>query len=67
MVKNSPVRVGVGGLCARPGFSPWVVKILRRRAWQLTVLILPGESHGQRSLVGYGTQDHRELDMSEAT
>ena len=26
----------------------------RRRAWQLTLVFLPGESHGQRSLVGYG-------------
>ena len=23
--------------------------------------ILPGESHGQRSLVGYGTKDHKEV------
>ena len=25
----------------------------RRRAWQSTAIFLPGESHGQRSLVGY--------------
>ena len=39
--------------CKRWGFDPWVGKIPWRRAWQLTPLFLPGESHGQRSLVGY--------------
>ena len=39
--------------CRRPGFDPWVGKIPWRRAWQLTPVFLPGESHGQRSLVGY--------------
>ena len=37
----------------RSGFSPWVGKILWRRKWQPTPLFLPGEAHGQRSLVGY--------------
>ena len=32
-----------------PGFDPWVRKIPRRRAWQPTVVLLPGESHGQKS------------------
>ena len=35
-------------------FDPWVGKITWRRAWQSTPVFLPGESHGQRSLVGYG-------------
>ena len=35
-------------------FNPWVGKIPWRRAWQPTPVFLPGESHGQRSLVGYG-------------
>ena len=34
-------------------FDPWVGKIPWRRAWQSTPVFLPGESHGQRSLVGY--------------
>ena len=34
------------------GFSPWVGKIPWSRAWQPTRVFLPGESHGQRSLVG---------------
>ena len=35
--------------------------------WQSTPVFLPGESHGQRSLVGYGPWGHRELDTTEAT
>ena len=34
-------------------FDPRVRKIPWRRAWQHTPVFLPGESHGQRSLVGY--------------
>jgi len=37
----------------RCGFYPWVGKIPWRRKWQPAVVFLPGESHGQRSLVGY--------------
>ena len=37
----------------RCGFHPWVRKIPWRRTWQHTPVFLPGESHGQRSLVGY--------------
>ena len=37
----------------RPGFHPWVRKIPWRREWQPTPVFLLGESHGQRSLVGY--------------
>ena len=28
-------------------------------------VLLPGESHGQRSLVGYGPDGHKELDTTE--
>ena len=38
---------------AGAGFDTWVGKIPWRRAWQPTPVFLPGESHGQRSLVGY--------------
>jgi len=30
--------------CGRPGFDPWVGKIPWRRAWQPTLVFLPGES-----------------------
>ena len=33
--------------------DPWVGKIPWRSAWQPTPVVLPGESQGQRSLVGY--------------
>ena len=40
--------------CKRCGFDPWVEKMPWRRAWQPTPAFLPGESHGQKSLAGYG-------------
>ena len=50
--------------CGRPGFDPWVGKIPWRRAWQPTPVFLPGESHGQRSLVGYSPRGHKESDTT---
>ena len=49
----------------RHEFDPWVGKIPWRRAWKPTLVLLPGESHGQRSLVGYSPQLKR--DTAEAT
>ena len=48
----------------RPGFNPWVGKISWRRKWHPTPVLLPGESHGQRSLEGYGPQGHKESDVT---
>ena len=42
-------------------FEPWVGKIPWRKAWQPTLVFLPGESHGQRSLVGYRTWGHKRV------
>ena len=39
--------------------TPW------RRKWQSTPIFLRGESHGQRSLVGYSPWGHEELDTTE--
>ena len=36
-----------------------------RRKWQATQVFLPGESHGQRSLVGYSPWGCKELDTTE--
>ena len=36
-----------------------------RREWQPTPVFLPGESHGQRSLVGYSPWGHTELETTE--
>ena len=38
---------------------PW------RREWQPTPVLLPGESHGQRTLVGYIPWDGKQSDMTE--
>ena len=45
----------------------WVRKIPWRRKWQLTPVFLPGESHGQRNLVGYSLWGRKELDTTEVT
>ena len=43
-------------------------KRLRFDSWVGTIpYILPGESHGQRSLVGHSLEGHKELDTTEAT
>ena len=36
-----------------------------KRAWQLTPIFLPGESRGQRRLVGYSPWGHKESDTTE--
>ena len=36
-----------------------------RRKWQPIPVFLPGESHGQRSLVGYSPWGCKELDRTE--
>ena len=48
-------------------FDPWVGKIPWRRAWRPSPVFLPGESQGQRSLVGYHPWGRKESDMTEAT
>ena len=51
--------------CGRCGFDPWVRKIPWRRKWLSTPVLLPGKSHGQRSLVGYSPWGRKESDMTE--
>ena len=38
---------------------PW------RRKWQPTLVLLPGEFHGQRSMAGYSSWGREESDMTE--
>ena len=64
MVKNLPASAGVRrdkGSIPGLGRFPW------RGAWQPTPVFLPGKSHGQRSLVGYSPQGHKESDTTEVT
>ena len=63
VIKNPPVSAGN----PRYKFDPWVEKIPWRRAWQPTPVFLPGESHGQRSLVGYSPQGGKEPNSTEVT
>ena len=51
--------------CGRPRFDPWVGKIPWRRKWQSTPVLLPGKSHGHRSLVGYSPCGRKESDTTE--
>ena len=51
--------------CRRLRFNPWVGKIPWRRAWQPTPVFLPGESHGQRTLVGYSPWCLKESNLTE--
>jgi len=40
-------------------------EILRRREWLPIPVFLPGESHGQRSLVGFSPWSLKELDTTK--
>ena len=53
--------------CKRHKFHPWARKIPWRRKWQPTKIFLPGQSHGQRSLVGCSPWGGKELDTTEVT
>ena len=50
--------------CKRLGFNPWVGTICWRRKWQPTSIFLPGKSHEQRNLVGYGPWGTEELNTT---
>ena len=68
MVKNptaSVRNIREACQCRRCGFDSWFGKIPLERSWLPTLVFLPGESHGLRSLVGYSPQDHKELDTIE--
>ena len=71
-VKNKPHPWGFPGssdskefVCNAGHLHPWVLKIPWRREWHPTPVFLPGESHGQTSLVGYSPWDHKELDTAK--
>ena len=64
VVKNPPANAGD---VKRHRFDPWVRKIPWKRAWQPTPVFFPGESHRERSLVGYSPSGCKESDMTEMT
>ena len=50
----------------RHGFDPWVIKIHQSRKWQNPLQYSCLEkSHGQKSLAGYSSWGHQELDTAE--
>ena len=57
--KGSAYNAGNLGSIPGLGKFPW------RRKWQPTPVFFPGESHGQRSLMGYSPWDHKESDTTE--
>jgi len=58
LVKKTPANAGE----IRDGVQiPW------RRKWHPTSVFLPGESHGQRSQVGYSPWGCKKSDTTEAT
>ena len=58
MVKHLPAMQETG-VWFLVGKIPW------RRKWQSTPALLPGKSHGRRSLTGYSPWGHKESDMTE--
>ena len=58
IVKNPPAMYTAGDT----GFDPWTGKIPWRMEW---LLILVGESHGQRSLGAYRPWGRKESNMTE--
>ena len=57
-VKNLPEMKGTW-------FTLWVGKILWRSKWLPTPVILPGEFHGERSLVGYSLWGCKESEITK--
>ena len=68
MMKDFPGGSLVKTLCFHGsgcGFDPWVGKIPWRRECQPTLVFLPGESYGQKSLAGYNPWGRKEWDTTE--
>ena len=63
MVKNQPANAGD----IRDVGSSLGWEVPQRRAWQPTLVFLPRECHGQRSLVGFSPQGRKESDTTEVT
>ena len=58
-INNLSTNAGNSGSISGSGKIPW------RKKLQPTPIFLPGESHGQRSLVGYSPWGCKELDMTQ--
>ena len=49
----------------RPRCGPWVGKISWRREWLPTPVFWPVQFHGQKSLAGYSSWGHRDVDTTQ--
>ena len=58
----SKIRWGSGQTCL---LSNTIYYVHWRRKWHPTPVLLPGKSHGWRSLVGYSPWGRKESDMTE--
>ena len=47
------------------GYFVWVLSSWWRRQWHPTPVLLPGKSHGRKSLVGYSPWGREESDITE--
>ena len=65
MVKNPPANARDARDTDPRHRSSQVGKILWSGKWQPPPVFLPGESHGQRSLVGYSPWGRKESDTTE--
>ena len=63
VVKNLPANAG--DTRDVDGFDPWVRKIPWKRAWQPTLVFLPGKSRGQWSLLDKSPWGCKESDTTE--
>ena len=54
------------GRCNRRGLGPWDGTIPWGRTWIPTLVFVPGESHGQKSLAGHSPEGCKESDTVEA-
>ena len=62
MVKNWPANAGD---IRDVGLIPGLVRSPGGKAWQPLPVFLSGETHGQRSLLGYSPWGHTESDVTE--
>ena len=51
--------------CSSVKHMDYVIQHIQRRQWHPTPVLLPGKSHGWRSLVGYSSWGREESDMTE--
>ena len=63
--KNSPGMQETACNAGDMGLNPGSGRFPQRRKWHPTPVLLPGKSHGRRSVVGYSPWGCKESDMTE--